>query len=96
MIAFTLPWSFVLLQVGVYDFSSKLNVALFLAALFVAIHFPIVYFFLLAVEERERILEQRRERRERLEAEGRQEMVKERKEYPIFKDDNKIKLVIID
>ena len=85
-----------LLQVGVYDFGSKLNVGLFLATLFVAIHFPIIYFFLLAVEQRERILDQRRERRERLEAEGRPEMVKERKEYPIFRDNKNIKLVLME
>jgi hypothetical protein len=52
LIAFTLPWNFVLLQVGIYDFGSKLNVGLFLGALFVSIHFPIVYFFLLVVDQR--------------------------------------------
>ena len=41
----TLPWTFVLLEAGVRDFKTKLNCAAYLVLFFVALVFPIYFFF---------------------------------------------------
>jgi hypothetical protein len=61
MISFTLPWSFLLLKVtGFTSFGSKINSCLLLISLFIGVHFPIVYFFLLVKEQKELILKERK------------------------------------
>ena len=48
LISFTLPWSFLLLKAtGFTSFGGKVNSCLLLLSLFIGVHFPIVYFFLL-------------------------------------------------
>lgn len=42
---FTLPWSFLMLEGGVCDFGTKVNFGVFSLLYFVALFFPIYYFF---------------------------------------------------
>lgn len=62
LISFTLPWSFLLLKsTGFRTFGSKINSVFLLGTLFIAVHFPIIYFFLLVKEQKEIILAHRKE-----------------------------------
>ena len=45
LIPFTLPWTFVMLNNGVRNFGTKLDAALYFFLFFVALFFPIYYFF---------------------------------------------------
>ena len=45
MIPVTLPWTFVMMEMGVRNVKSKLSVACNILLFFIALVFPIYYFF---------------------------------------------------
>ena len=55
MMPLILPWTFLMLEGGIRNFSSKINVASYLVLYFIGLVFPIYYFFEL-LEEREKKL----------------------------------------
>ena len=64
LIPLILPWSFVLMEIGVKNYRTKLNTACYLVLYFVGLFFPIYYFFDL-LQEREQILINERKEKEK-------------------------------